>query len=113
MNKEIREMKFRSGLQLALLSRAAALPLPWMEVLLGSDGQQWVVLMKGPSETPFADCYFDLVVNFPSSYPFEPPAVRFRTVPLHVNISKDGRVCDLTLKPSAMLRGKTCSNAGW
>eukprot|EP00931_Biecheleriopsis_adriatica_P086049 TRINITY_DN60786_c0_g1_i1.p1 TRINITY_DN60786_c0_g1~~TRINITY_DN60786_c0_g1_i1.p1 ORF type:complete len:1747 (-),score=329.00 TRINITY_DN60786_c0_g1_i1:162-5363(-) len=97
MNKEIHEMMFRSGLQFALLSREAALPLPWMEVLLGSDGQQWIVLMKGPSETAYADCYFDLVANFPSSYPFEPPAVRFRTVPLHVNISKDGRICDLIL----------------
>ncbi|CAE8637237.1 unnamed protein product [Polarella glacialis] len=90
-------MLYRSGLRYALLSRETQFPLPWVGVYPSDNSECWRVLLQGPAETPYAEAFFELVIDFPQSYPFEPPSVRFLTPPLHVNISRDGRICDLIL----------------
>lgn len=52
----------------------------------------------GPDESPFAGGIFNLSIQIPDRYPFEPPRVRFITPIYHPNIDSDGRICLDTLK---------------
>ena len=64
---------------------------------------QWRVYLKGPPDTPY-DKWWYLQVAFPKSYPYSPPSVRFVSVPYHVNVSSEGRIClrvlDVEYRPS-------------
>jgi ubiquitin-protein ligase len=54
---------------------------------------QWRVLMRGLEETPYAGKWWYLYVTFPDGYPICPPTFQFVSVPFHMNVSADGRVC--------------------
>lgn len=97
IGKELHEVLYHAGLRFALLCRESGLPLPWVEVYPEEDSERWHILLGGTQGTPYAESFFELVAEFPESYPFEPPKMRFVTPPLHVNISKEGRICDLVL----------------
>ena len=53
----------------------------------------WEVFIKSPEWKPYLGKWFFLVVTFPNLYPAEPPTFRFISIPFHMNISTDGRVC--------------------
>ncbi|KAK8836431.1 hypothetical protein M9Y10_037686 [Tritrichomonas musculus] len=53
----------------------------------------WEVFIKSPEWKPYLGKWFFLVVTFPDLYPAEPPTFRFISIPFHMNISTDGRVC--------------------
>jgi ubiquitin-protein ligase len=59
----------------------------------GDKIDEWRVFMKGPDRTPYANKWWYVFVTFPLAYPQEPPMFRFISVPFHVNISPEGRIC--------------------
>jgi ubiquitin-conjugating enzyme E2 T len=54
--------------------------------------------IQGPQESPYQGGLYNLTVDIPDRYPFEPPRVRFVTPIYHPNIDSDGRICLDTLK---------------
>lgn len=57
----------------------------------------WRIYIKGPEGTLYENKWWDLFATFPENYPFSPPVFRFITVPFHINISDEGRICMNTL----------------
>jgi ubiquitin-protein ligase len=54
---------------------------------------QWRVFVKGVDGTPYADKWWYIYVTFPDEYPAQPPIFRFISIPYHMNVSSDGRIC--------------------
>jgi ubiquitin-protein ligase len=56
-----------------------------------------VACVFGPTETPYEDCPMFYSFQLPSTYPFDPPKVQFKTyhrgVRFHPNMYVDGKVC--------------------
>lgn len=52
----------------------------------------------GPSGSPYEGGLFQLEVEVPDSYPFEPPRLKFLTPVYHPNIDNAGRICMDLLK---------------
>jgi ubiquitin-protein ligase len=49
--------------------------------------------MKGCDGTPYENRWWYMFVTFPDTYPVMPPIFRFISVPFHLNVSIEGRVC--------------------
>ncbi|XP_012255368.1 ubiquitin-conjugating enzyme E2 T-like [Athalia rosae] len=63
------------------------------------------VSILGPPGSPYEGGLFQLEVEIPESYPFEPPRLKFLTPVYHPNIDESGRICmDLLKMPP---------NGGW
>jgi ubiquitin-protein ligase len=54
---------------------------------------QWRVYLKGSDDTPYAGKWWYIYVTFPDEYPVLPPVFRFISVPYHMNVSSEGRIC--------------------
>lgn len=54
---------------------------------------RWRIYIKGPESTLYENKWWDLFATFPDNYPYSPPVFRFITVPYHINISDEGRIC--------------------
>jgi ubiquitin-protein ligase len=54
---------------------------------------EWRVYIKGLEGTPYAGKWWYLFVTFPDEYPIRPPIFRFISIPYHMNVSSDGRIC--------------------
>ena len=63
-----------------------------------SDMMHLQAQIQGPQESPYQGGLYNLTVDIPDRYPFEPPRVRFITPIYHPNIDSDGRICLDTLK---------------
>jgi ubiquitin-conjugating enzyme E2 D/E len=75
-------------------------PIAGCSVFVGADDARcWKVVMTDLPE-PYVGGSWLLTVNFPSSYPFSPPNIRFVTPVYHCNISMDGLICLDVLKSS-------------
>ncbi|KAK5121142.1 hypothetical protein LTR85_005626 [Meristemomyces frigidus] len=59
----------------------------------GSDITKWNATITGPTDTPYAGLTFKLTFSYPSSYPFAPPVVLFKTPIYHPNVDMAGRIC--------------------
>lgn len=79
----------------------------------GKDGLNlfvWDCLIPGRPDTPWAGGFFPLVLEFPQSYPAQPPVAKFVPPVPHVNVFPSGTVCLSILhdgegwKPSIDLR---------
>ena len=53
----------------------------------------WTATLLGPADTPYEDLTFKLRLEFPSNYPYSPPAVTFKTPIYHPNVDFSGRIC--------------------
>ncbi|KAI9810007.1 MAG: Ubiquitin-conjugating enzyme E2 C [Phylliscum demangeonii] len=54
---------------------------------------KWTGTIIGPEETPYAGLKFKLTFRFPVTYPFQPPALTFKTPIYHPNVDFSGRIC--------------------
>lgn len=54
---------------------------------------QWAVFLRGPSDSPYADKWWYLLVTFSELYPCQPPQFRFISIPYHLNVSSEGFIC--------------------
>lgn len=52
----------------------------------------------GPSDSPYSEGVFNIKIQIPERYPFEPPSMRFVTKIYHPNIDTQGRICLNALK---------------
>lgn len=58
-----------------------------------NDINNWKVYLLGPEGTFYSDHWWYLSITFSEAYPLQPPLFRFISIPYHINISEDGRVC--------------------
>lgn len=58
-----------------------------------SNFDRWIAYFKGPNGTPYKNKWWCLYISFPNEYPFHYPYVTFFTVPYHLNVSKEGKIC--------------------
>lgn len=59
-----------------------------------SNVDQWRVFIKSDEDSFYGEKWWCLHVSFPELYPEQPPTFRFVSVPHHINVSKDGRICN-------------------
>lgn len=53
----------------------------------------WRAVICGPSDTPWEGVELELEIEFPQSYPLDPPKVKFLCEMFHPNVYRDGTVC--------------------
>jgi len=53
---------------------------------------RWRATIFGPTETPYENGIFYLVISFPADYPFKPPRIKFETKVYHPNIDANGSI---------------------
>lgn len=53
----------------------------------------WNAVIIGPSDTPFEDGTFRLVLQFDEQYPNKPPTVKFLSDMFHPNVYASGELC--------------------
>ena len=55
---------------------------------------KWRCMLRGPEDSPYEGCWFELDIKMPENYPLYPPNVRFLTKIFHSNIHwETGEVC--------------------
>ena len=54
---------------------------------------RWRATIIGPTETPYENGMFNLVILFPADYPFKAPHITFETKVYHPNINANGAIC--------------------
>jgi ubiquitin-conjugating enzyme E2 A len=54
---------------------------------------QWTAVIQGAPDSIWEGGVFKIALQFPESYPIDPPAARFLTPIFHPNVYSDGRVC--------------------
>lgn len=84
------------------LQRFESAPLPAFRIFPGvrPDGgiDYLKVLMLGKSRTPYEGGVFELLMEFPSDYPFKPPRLTFVTPIYHYAVSAQGAICSSVLR---------------
>ncbi|XP_020284179.1 ubiquitin-conjugating enzyme E2 C isoform X2 [Pseudomyrmex gracilis] len=53
----------------------------------------WIGTIRGPRDTVYADLTYKLTLEFPPSYPYSAPVVRFLTPCFHPNVDTNGNIC--------------------
>ena len=65
--------------------------------------------IKGPEGTPYEGGIFQININIPKQYPFEPPKMNFHTKIWHPNISSQtGAICLVRLHGTIKTTGPYC-----
>ncbi|PNF17979.1 Ubiquitin-conjugating enzyme E2 C, partial [Cryptotermes secundus] len=54
---------------------------------------KWIGTISGPKGTVYEDLTFKLSLEFPHSYPFSAPVVKFITSIFHPNVDQFGNIC--------------------
>ncbi len=68
---------------------------PGISAFPDADGNllSWTATITGPTETYYEGLTFKLSFAFPSTYPYSPPTVLFKTPIYHPNVDFSGRIC--------------------
>jgi ubiquitin-protein ligase len=67
------------------------------EIIEEPDFFHWNGVINGPPDTPYENGKFEIDIKFPSSYPKQPPVIKFITPIYHPNIFR-GVICLNILK---------------
>ncbi|CAD8136642.1 unnamed protein product [Paramecium pentaurelia] len=63
-------------------------------LLVDQNITHWKGFINGPSDTPYANGYFQVDIVIPQEYPYKPPKMKFDTRIWHPNISSQtGAIC--------------------
>ncbi|XP_026466650.1 ubiquitin-conjugating enzyme E2 C [Ctenocephalides felis] len=54
---------------------------------------KWIGTIKGPADTVYSDHTYKLSLEFPNSYPYSAPVVKFVTPCFHPNVDLGGTIC--------------------
>jgi ubiquitin-conjugating enzyme E2 C len=54
---------------------------------------RWIATIQGPKETVYDGLNYRLIFEFPLSYPYTAPSVRFDTTIFHPNVDLSGVIC--------------------
>lgn len=54
---------------------------------------KWIGTITGPRDTVYAGLTYKLSLEFPQSYPYSAPTVRFATQCFHPNVDNAGNIC--------------------
>ncbi|XP_041988970.1 ubiquitin-conjugating enzyme E2 C [Aricia agestis] len=54
---------------------------------------KWIGTINGPQDTVYAGHKYKLSLEFPNSYPYAPPVVKFLTPCFHPNVDTCGLIC--------------------
>lgn len=87
------------GMELRVLEKD---PLEGVLVKLAGDGDnlfKWEVALFGPPDTIYTGGYFKAHLEFPDSYPFNPPKMTFLDPVFHPNVYPTGALCISILHP--------------
>ena len=72
------------------------------------------ILIVGNHNTPYEKCFFTFDINFPTTYPFDPPKVEFltkyRNFRFHPNLYSNGKVCLSVLNTWHGPKWSPCNN---
>ncbi|XP_039248634.1 ubiquitin-conjugating enzyme E2-18 kDa-like [Styela clava] len=63
-----------------------------------SNALLWRILLL-PDQSPYNKGAFKIEINFPSSYPFKPPKITFKTSIYHPNVDEKGQICLPIISP--------------
>jgi ubiquitin-protein ligase len=58
-----------------------------------NDINQWRIFLQSRDDSPYGGKWWYMTVSFPPAWPTEPPIFRFISIPYHLNVSEEGRVC--------------------
>jgi ubiquitin-protein ligase len=58
-----------------------------------SDIMTWNATITGPSDSPYENGIFKMLIRFNDEYPVKSPSVKFLTPMFHPNIYRDGKIC--------------------
>eukprot|EP00930_Biecheleria_cincta_P027467 TRINITY_DN19297_c0_g2_i1.p1 TRINITY_DN19297_c0_g2~~TRINITY_DN19297_c0_g2_i1.p1 ORF type:complete len:207 (-),score=50.29 TRINITY_DN19297_c0_g2_i1:228-848(-) len=62
--------------------------------MVDGDLTKWKAMLKGPEGTPYAGGHFEIDIQIPADYPYNPPKMKFDTKIWHPNISSQtGAIC--------------------
>src|SRR5436190_20764903 len=78
----------------------------WRATILGPQGSPYIlpppphfrITAQADNGKSYEGGVFALDIQFPGTYPFSPPKIRFKTQIYHCNIDKGGNICLDTLK---------------
>lgn len=59
----------------------------------GDDLFKWIGTISGPKDTVYENQKYKLTLQFPNSYPYTAPIVKFITSCFHPNIDTGGNIC--------------------
>jgi ubiquitin-protein ligase len=97
-SNNFRENRILRELHVAAVCIDAASPKPFFDpnVMVFCSGlrfDRWRCYLKAPDDSKYGGMWWYIYVTFPEAYPIRPPVFRFVSVPYHLNIASDGRVC--------------------